>query len=189
MPKGYTSSNTSVHFMNYHFVWCPKYRRKVIIADVEARLHEIIRDTVRGNNWEIIALEDLNIAGMVKNRHLAKSIGDASWNRIVQYTMYKAESAGAVVVSVNPMHTSQKCSKCGSIRKDLKLSDRIYHCDACGLTMDRDLNAAINIERKGIEKLKELINVGRGTPEVTPVEIGSIPARANPVAESGSPLR
>ena len=59
MPKGYTSSNTSVHFMNYHFVWCPKYRRKVIIADVEARLHEIIRDTVRENNWEIIALETM----------------------------------------------------------------------------------------------------------------------------------
>ena len=59
MPKGCTSSNTSVHFMNYHFVWCPKYRRKVIIADVEARLHEIIRDTVRENNWEIIALETM----------------------------------------------------------------------------------------------------------------------------------
>ena len=59
MPKGYTSSNTSVHFMNYHFVWCPKYRRKIIIADVEARLHEIIRDTVRENNWEIIALETM----------------------------------------------------------------------------------------------------------------------------------
>jgi putative transposase len=45
--------------MNYHFVWCPKYRRKVIIADVEARLQEIIRDTVRENNWEIIALETM----------------------------------------------------------------------------------------------------------------------------------
>ena len=44
MPKGYTSSNTSVHFINYHFVWCPKYRRKVIVSDVESRLQEIIRD-------------------------------------------------------------------------------------------------------------------------------------------------
>ena len=183
MPKGYTSSSTSVHFMNYHFVWCPKYRRKVIIADVEARRHEIIRDTVRGNNWEIIALEDLNIAGMVKNRHLAKSIGDASWNRIVQYIMYKAESAGAVVVLMDPRHTSQKCSKCGSIKDDLKLSDRIYHCDTCKHTMDRDLNAAINIRNMG------LIKVGRGTPEFTPVEIGALPVMATPVIETGSPLR
>ena len=59
MPRGYTSSSTSVHFMNYHFVWCPKYRRKVIIADVETRLQDIIRDTVRENNWEIIALETM----------------------------------------------------------------------------------------------------------------------------------
>ena len=59
MPKGYASSSTSVHFMNYHFVWCPKYRRKVIIADVETRLQEIIRDTVKENNWEIIALETM----------------------------------------------------------------------------------------------------------------------------------
>ena len=59
MPRGYTSSSTSVHFMNYHFVRCPKYRRKVIIADVETRLQDIIRDTVRENNWEIIALETM----------------------------------------------------------------------------------------------------------------------------------
>ncbi len=57
MPKGYTSSNTSVHFMNYHFVWCPKYRRNIIVADIESRLREIIMDTAKENNWEIIALE------------------------------------------------------------------------------------------------------------------------------------
>ncbi len=59
VPKGYTSSNTSVHFMNYHFVWCPKYRRKVIVADVESRLHEIITDTAKESGWEIIALETM----------------------------------------------------------------------------------------------------------------------------------
>ncbi len=59
MPKGYTSSNTSVHFMNYHFVWCPKYRRKVIVSDVESRLQDIIKDTANENNWEIIALETM----------------------------------------------------------------------------------------------------------------------------------
>ena len=55
MPKGYTSSNTSVHFMNHHFVWYPKYRRKVIVDYVETRLQDIIRNTARENNREIIA--------------------------------------------------------------------------------------------------------------------------------------
>ena len=132
---------------------------------------------------DLIVFENLNIAGMVKNHHLAKSIGDASWNKIVQYTGYKAESAGAVVVLVDPKYTSKECSRCGNIKHDLKLSDRIYHCNACGLTMDRDLNAAINIRNRGIAK------VGRGTPEFTPVEIGALTERATPVAEAGSPLR
>ena len=59
MPKGYTSSSTSVHFMNYHFVWCPEYRRKVIVDDVETRLQDIIRNTAGENSWEIIALETM----------------------------------------------------------------------------------------------------------------------------------
>ena len=59
MPRGYTSSNTSVHFMNYHFVWCPEYGRKVIVDDVETRLQDIIRNTAGENNREIIALETM----------------------------------------------------------------------------------------------------------------------------------
>ena len=130
---------------------------------------------------DLIVFENLNIAGMVKNHHLAKSIADAAWDKIVQYTGYKAESAGAFVVLVDPRHTSRECSRCGNIKEDLELSDRIYHCNACGLTMDRDLNAAINIRNRGIAK------VGRGTPEVTPVETGALPERATPVVEAGSP--
>ncbi len=59
MPKGYTSSNTSVHFMNHHFVWYPKYRRKVIVDYVETRLQDIIRNNARENNREIIAPETM----------------------------------------------------------------------------------------------------------------------------------
>ena len=70
---------------------------------------------------------------------------------------------------------------CGSIKHDLKLSDRIDHCDVCGLVMDRDLKAAINIHKLG------LIQVGGGTPEFTPVEIGALPERATSVEEAGSP--
>ena len=143
--------------------------------------HKISKLLVREHN--MIVFENLNTAGMVKHHHLAKSIGDASWNTLVQYTTYKAESAGAVVVLVDPRYTSRECSRCGNIKHDLKLSDRIYHCNACGLTMDRDENAAINIRNRGIAK------VGRGTPEFTPVEIGALSARKTPVVEAGSPIR
>ena len=164
-----------------------KARKRVAVIDRKiARqrddfTHKISRKLV--DEHDFIALEDLNIAGMVKNHHISKSIVDASWNRIIQYTTYKAESAGAVVVLMDPRHTSQRCSRCGNIKHDLKLSDRIYHCDTCKHTTDRDLNAAINIRNMG------LIKVGRGTPEFTPVEIGALPVMATPVAEAGSPLR
>ena len=143
--------------------------------------HKISKLLISEHN--MIVFENLNTAGMVKNHHLAKSIVDASWNKIVQYTTYKAESAGAMVVLVDPRNTSKKCCNCGNIKEELKLSDRIYHCNACGLTMDRDENAAINIRNRGIAK------VGRGTPEVTPVEIGALPEMATPVVEAGSPIR
>ena len=84
---------------------------------------------------------------------------------------------------VDPRNTSKKCSGCGNIKHDLKLSDRTYHCEVCGLSMDRDLNAAINIRNIG------LIKVGRGTPEFTPVETGALPTMATPIVEAGSPLR
>jgi putative transposase len=161
-----------------------KAKKRVTIIDRKiARQRDDFSHKISGqlaDEHDLIALEDLNIAGMVKNHHMAKSIGDASWGRIVQYTTYKAESAGAVVLMVNPMHTSQKCSKCGNIKHDLKLSDRIYHCNSCGLIIDRDLNAAINIRNAGLNA------VGRGTPEFTPVEIGALPM-ATPVVETGSP--
>ena len=149
--------------------------------------HKLSRNIVE--NHDLIVFEDLDIAGMAKNNHHAKSIADASWYSIIQYTTYKAESAGKTVVMVNPMQTSQECSGCGNIKHDLKLSERTYHCNVCGLSIERDVNAAINIEKKGMEKMRKLMNVGRSTPEVTPVEIGALPAMVTPVAETGSPLR
>ena len=84
---------------------------------------------------------------MVKNHHLAKSISDASWSRFIEYTSYKAESAGKRVILVNPRNTSQTCSNCGVIVKK-NLSVRTHKC-LCGLVLDRDINAAINILRLG----------------------------------------
>jgi putative transposase len=151
--------------------------------------HKTSTDLVK--NHDLIVFENLNIKVMVKNHHLAKSISDAGWNKIVLYTTYKAESAGKMVMLVDPIQTLQGYSRRGTIKKDLKLSDRVYHCDVCSLTIDRGLNAAVNIKRRGIERLEEneTKHVERGTPEFTPVETGSIPEKANPVVETGSLLR
>ncbi|MDQ0195332.1 RNA-guided endonuclease InsQ/TnpB family protein [Paenibacillus wynnii] len=109
--------------------------------------HNVSRELV--NQYGLIAFEKLNVQNMIKNHHLAKSIADAGWNQLVQFTTYKAESAGRVVVQVDPRNTSQLCSNCGEIVKKA-LSVRVHSCDHCGYTADRDVNAAINILQRAL---------------------------------------
>ncbi|MEM3321791.1 MAG: transposase [Conexivisphaerales archaeon] len=89
-------------------------------------------------------VDDLHIQNMLKDHKLAGSIQDASWNRFIQLLSYKAESAGLRVVKVNPRNTSKECSNCGNVQ-DMPLSERTYVCNRCGISMDRDINASINI--------------------------------------------
>jgi putative transposase len=103
------------------------------------------------NEYGLIAIEDLNIQGMVKNHRLAKRIVDAGWNQLVQFVRYKAESAGRQVVQVNPYYTSQQCSNCGEIVKK-SLTVRVHHCP-CGYVADRDENAAINILKLALKNV------------------------------------
>ena len=97
--------------------------------------------------YDVIVFEDLRIQNMLKNHKLAKSISDASWSKFIEYTSCKAESAGKQVILVNPQNTSQICSDCGNTVKK-SLSVRTHRC-SCGLVLDRDINAAINILRLG----------------------------------------
>lgn len=126
-----------------------------------ARIHERIK--FRRNNFAhqlshtlvnlygAIFFEDLNIKGMVKNHCLAKSISDAAWNQLIQFTSYKALSAGRLCRRVEARGTSQECSACGAVVvKDL--SQRIHEC-ACGLSLDRDVNAAHNILSRGLARV------------------------------------
>ncbi len=101
-------------------------------------LHKTSRQIA--NKYEVIAIEDLNIAGMVKNHNLAGAISDAGWGMFYTMLEYKANQV-VKVPRFSP--TTKTCSKCGSV-KPMKLSDRVYEC-ACGHVMDRDLNAAKNI--------------------------------------------
>jgi len=93
---------------------------------------------------DLIAIEDLQISNMVRNHCLSKSIMDSGWGYFRQRLEAKAAEAGRTVVAVNPAYTSKTCSGCGTIFEHLTLSDRWVQCD-CGLSMDRDHNAALNI--------------------------------------------
>ncbi|WP_449462601.1 transposase [Tardisphaera miroshnichenkoae] len=127
-------------------------------------LHKV--STAIAKSYDTVIVEDLNVKGMVRNHRLAKSISDQGWYEFKQMLSYKLEERGAQLIKIGRFDPSSKlCSRCGAIKHDLKLSDRVFHCDVCGLTIDRDLNAAINILNIG------LIKVGRDTPEFTPVEI------------------
>jgi len=104
--------------------------------------HKLARQLVK--DYDLIALEDLQIRNLVRNRHLSKSILDSGWSSFRQLLTYKAESAGREMVLVNPAYTSRCCSNCGAVFQDFDLSTRWVTC-ACGLSLDRDHNAAINI--------------------------------------------
>ena len=97
--------------------------------------------------YDRVALEDLRITNMVRNRHLAKSILDAGWGYLVAHLTSKAAEAGRVVLLVDPRYTSKTCSRCGHVFASLSLSDRWIDC-GCGLSMDRDHNAAVNILKR-----------------------------------------
>ena len=96
---------------------------------------------------EYIVIEDLNVSGMLKNRHLAKAIQDNRLREVRRQLEYKSQRYGISLIVADRFFPSSKlCSACGHKKSDLKLSDRVYRCTACGQTMDRDLNAAINLK-------------------------------------------
>ena len=108
--------------------------------------HKTALALVRDN--DVIYLEDLQVANMVRNRHLAKSISDAAWSQFRAILEAKAACAGRQVIAIPAMYTSQDCSGCGE-RVPKSLSVRTHVCPSCGLVLDRDENAAINILRAG----------------------------------------
>jgi len=110
-------------------------------------LHQISRKIV--DSADLIIFENLNIKRMLKNHHLAKYIQDHAWGKLIQFTQSKAEKAGKIVELVDARYTSQKCSKCG-ILVPKTLAERTHLCPNCGLEMDRDINASLNILTLGL---------------------------------------
>ena len=110
-------------------------------------LHKVASEIVKSG--DIMVFEDLNVQGMVQNHNLAGRISYASWSKLVGNCIYKADDASKYVEFVNPNGTIQLCSRCGAVVRKA-LSERIHKCNNCGLEMDRDLNAALNIRERYI---------------------------------------
>ncbi len=117
--------------------------------------------------YDTIYLEDLRVTNMVRNRHLAKSISDAGWGQFRTILEAKAVCAGRQVVAVPPAYTSQECSGCGA-RIPKSLSVRTHICTNCGLIMDRDENAAKNIQWAG-QALRGVVAVAAAVNRASPV--------------------
>jgi putative transposase len=97
-------------------------------------------------NHDLLVLEDLNITGMTSNRRMSRAISDAAWGELARQISYKqAWRDGHVVLADRWLPSSKTCSACSTIRRNLTLKDRVFGCHECGLVMDRDLNAAVNL--------------------------------------------
>lgn len=108
-------------------------------------IRKFVSDLVK-KQPQFIAIEDLNVKGMMKNKHLAKDIANCSFYTIREHLIRKATERRIVVRLVDRFYPSSKtCSNCGTYKKDLKLSQRVYYCDDCQHSIDRDFNASLNI--------------------------------------------
>lgn len=116
-------------------------------------LHQTTAEIVKTKPSQIV-LEDLNVSGMMKNRHLSNSLMCQKLYEFRRQIEYKAELYGIEVVIADRFYPSSKtCSCCGNVKQDLKLSDRIYRCDCCDNVIDRDINASINLANYNIESV------------------------------------
>ena len=115
--------------------------------------HKVSRELV--NKYNIICLETLKVKNMVKNKRLSKSINDVSWSSFIEKLEYKIAENQGYLVKIDRFYPSSKtCSNCGCVKESLKLSERTYKCNECGFTIDRDLNASINILNVGLKQIE-----------------------------------
>ena len=108
-------------------------------------IHQVTTSIVKTKPYRIV-IEDLNVSGMMKNKHLSDSVRKQCFNKFRQYITYKAELNGIGLVIADRFYPSSKtCSQCGAIKKDLKLKNRVYRCPHCGAVIDRDYNVSLNL--------------------------------------------
>jgi transposase, IS605 orfB family len=117
-------------------------------------IHQVTTEIINRKPM-FISLEELNVSGMMKNRHLAKAIQEQSFYSFKEILSYKTKWNNIQIIEVPRFYPSSKtCSVCGTIKSDLKLSDRVFVCSECGNKIDRDLNASINLKNYGLSTLR-----------------------------------
>lgn len=144
LPKGSKERKKTLQALNHAYQRATN--RRTDFAHQESR--KLV------NRYGLMVFEDLNIQDLQANGNkvINRNLADVAWGQFIQYTIYKAENAGRGVVQVNPRGTTQGCSGCGKIiPKDLSV--RVHDCPHCGLKIDRDLNAAMNILARGLASL------------------------------------
>ena len=147
------------------------------VKKIHRKIANIRKDTLHNltsqlcKNHAINVIEDLNVSGMLANHKLAKSIADMGFYEFRRQMEYKSELYGSQLIIVDRFYPSSKtCSNCGIIKDSLLLSERVFCCDHCHLKIDRDLNAAKNLEK-----------IGRATTKLTPVD----KSEPTPLVETG----
>lgn len=119
-----------------------------------------------------MGIEDLNVSGMVKNRRMARAVADASMREFRRQMEYKCSWYGTRLVVVGRFEpTSKPCSRCGWVKQDLTLSDRVFHCGSCGHTADRDDNAADNLRLLAVSSTERINGCGE---DVRPAGSGGL---------------
>lgn len=153
--------------------------------------HQLSSRLVREN--QALAVESLNVDGMVKNHSLAGAISDAGWGSFVSMLAYKCQEAGKTLLKIGMFEPSSKtCSVCGYWKTDLTLKDREWACPECGTHHDRDLNAAINIKQfalAGAERAEEPVDslpIGRRMKQEAPRASGGSSLRAPALCRRGA---
>ena len=133
-------------------------------------LHKVSIELVK--NYDLISVEDLNVNGMIKNHKLSKHIADVSWGNFVTLLQYKCDWYGKQLIKVNRFFPSSKCcSECGWINQKLKLSDREWTCNSCGVAHDRDWNASKTILKEGLKNISAGTVEYKGGEEIRPTSL------------------
>ena len=170
-------------------------KAKVRVAKLHARVADVRADAIHkitsmiARYYDTVCIEDLNVAGMVKNHRLARSLSDAALGEFRRQLEYKTARSGAALRVVDRWYPSSKtCSNCGTVKVKLSLSERMFNCDACGLSIDRDVNAAINICVAG--STPETLNARGGTVrhnKPTKGNVALVPVKREPSGRRKAP--
>jgi len=166
IPKDYRIKSVTLTNSNgnYYVSILTEFEKEIQKMKI-SKLHEYIKNCRRdflhklskklSETYNAVVIEDLNMKGMSQALNFGKSVGDNGWGMFLRMLEYKLMFLGKQFLKIDKWFPSSKtCSKCGNIKEELKLSERSYKCECCGIEIDRDYNAALNIKNIGKEMLK-----------------------------------